>query len=287
MRFELLKSESTEVDARWSILDARVKESLLVHYVAALKQNGIESLAIKGWSVARLYPAPSRRAYSDIDIAVSPDSYDQALSVITEAARGSISVDLHMGLRDRDHCEWSELYSRSIEIPLQGVPVRILSDEDNLRVTATHWLIDGGVYKDKLWDIFYLVKNRGPEFDWDLCLNANGPIRRTWVLSAIATARDFLGLDVSDLPSDIKEFKLPKWYVRTLSREWERGPYLRVPLRLCIKRPGLLFEQIRRRFPPSPIAATTDTEGPIDGTPRWPYQIKSILKKLRNAFRIV
>jgi hypothetical protein len=178
-----------------------------------------------------------------------------------------------------DTLSFNELFSRSYEVELEGVPIRVLADEDNLRITAVHWLTDGGVNKEKLWDIFYLVKNRKNDFDWVRCLESNGPIRKTWVLAAIATARDHLELDVTDLPGEAREFKLPKWYRHTLEKEWRLGPYTRRILSTVIMRPGLLFEQLRRKLPPNRIAATIDTETFIDDSSRLPAQMRSLTKK--------
>jgi len=249
----------------------------------SLRPIGVEPIAIKGWAVSRFYPKGMIRSYSDIDLAIPPDQF-QIVKEGGALTKGlAVSVDLHEGFRDRDALSWQELFAHSYTVPLNGVPIRLLSDEDNLRLTAAHWLIDGGVYESRLWDIYYLVENRKQNFDWERCLDAAGPVRRSWVHAAIATARDYLNLDVSKLPDSVKEYKLPYWYTNTLEKEWARGSYLRVPIWLCLNRPKVLIEQARRRFPPNPIAATTDTEGPIDDSPRFTYQVKSFWKKLRPA----
>ena len=194
-----------------------------------------------------------------------------------------VHVDLHKGFRDRDTLSWQDLFEHSYTVELNSVPIRVLCDEDNLRITAAHWLIDGGVYESRLWDIYYLVQNRRPDFDWKRCLEAGGPVRRTWVLAAISTAREYLDLDVSGLPDSVRNFELPSWYKKTLETEWKRGGYLRIPFSACIGNPTLFVQQFRRRFPPNKIAATTDSEGPIDESRRIKYQIRSVLKKIRHS----
>ena len=245
--------------------------------------EGIQAILIKGWSNARFCPNSYERSFSVVDIVVEQSLCAVSKKIANQFKETVLGIDLHCGFGDRDLLSWDELYSNSQLLDLEGVPIRVLGDEDNLRLTSAHWLIDGAVYRDHLWDIYHQVNNRKPDFDWDRCLNAAGPARRTWVLAAIATARDYLDLDVSDLPDQVKEFELPKWYVTALEHEWTLGPYLRIPISHCLGQPKVLIGQARRRFPPNPIAATTDTESSIDESPRFKYQTKSFLKKLRKA----
>jgi len=268
---------------RWSILSRTLQERALAQLFTSLRSINVEPIAIKGWSIARYYPEGETRSSSDIDIAVRPDQFN-LFNVTAEHLTGlPVSVDLHEGLRDRDTLGWEELFARSYTVELHNVPIRVLSEEDNLRITAAHWLIDGGVYKSRLWDIYYLVRNRKQDFDWQRCVDAAGPTRRSWVLAAIATARDYLELDVADLPPEVQDFELPAWYRKALEREWKLGPYLRIPISQCIGKPKVLMQQARRRFPPNLIAATTDTEGIIDDSPRLKHQVRSVLKKLLPA----
>jgi hypothetical protein len=241
--------------------------------------HGIEPLLLKGWACSRFYDAGHIRTYTDVDIVCSPKSGDLALSLFREYQLPGFAIDMHIGMRNLDTLSWDELYRRSYSVELNGESIRVLSDEDNLRVTAVHWLTDGGVNREKLWDIYYLVKNRSKNFDWDRSLGSNGLIRRTWVEAAIATARDYLDLDMSGVPGDTRKFRLPKWYIRTLDKEWKRGPYSRRILSAVVTRPKLFAEQVYRRFPPNPVAATIDVEAPIDETWRAPIQFRSLYKK--------
>ncbi len=275
-----------ELERKWSLIQQKALNQCLASIFDQFKNQSLDAVCFKGWSLARFYPENRLRSYNDIDIIVSPADYGKTLRIIRSLPFKSVSVDVHGGIRDRDTLSFEELFSRSYLAKLDDIDVRVLGDEDNLRITSAHWLIDGGVFKEKLWDIYYLVSNRAENFDWSRCIDAPGPIRRTWVLTAVATARDYLGLDVSGLPNSLRKFELPNWYRRTLDREWARDPKPRIPLLSCLKQPDLFVKQVRHRFPPNPIAATTDTEGPIDDSWRVPYQIKSIVKKLRNAPRI-
>jgi len=266
---------------RWLTIDRKAKEETLCRIFAEFERKGVVAVAIKGWAIARYYPDTRLRSYTDIDLAVCPDDFVAAKALLELSELRKFNIDLHVGLRDRDTLDWADLLARTYTVDLNGVQIRVLSDEDNLRVTASHWLIDGGVYKDRLWDIYYLVRNRKANFDWSRSLEAAGPIRKSWVIAAIAAARDYLSLDVSDLPDEIRQFELPTWFKRSIVREWTRGPYLRIPLWMCIRKPRTFIEQIRRRFPPNSIAATADTEGMIDASSRVGFQVRSIIKKVR------
>lgn len=252
-----------------------------VRLMASLyRDHGLFPLVLKGWAVARFYDPGVTRAYTDVDLAFEPGTKERAVEIWLGSYLSGVSPDIHDGLRRLELLSWNEIFDHTYVVNLDGVPVRVLADEDNLRVTAVHWLTDGGVNKERLWDIFYLVKNRKEDFNWERCLESNGPIRKTWVMAAIATARDRLDLDVSGLPEEAQRFQLPVWFKKTLEKEWKRGVYPRRILSTVITRPKLLAEQLYRRFPPNKIAATIDTETPIDNSSRLPAQIKSLTNKV-------
>lgn len=275
-----MSDKNTELEAsdRWAIIDSKAKEHRMCSLFRSFQEHSIDAIAIKGWSLGRFYPAHRPRAYSDIDIAVQPENYLKARELLMSLDI-KVVVDLHSGLRTLDTRKWSTLFSRSYTVPLNNVDIRVLCDEDNLSVTTTHWLIDGGINKDRLWDIYYLVVNRTEKFDWDTCLNANGPVRRSWFLAGIATARDYLALDVSELPRDVQHFELPSWYRQTIEKEWHRGLYMRVPFKFALKDPRMFFEYLYRRFPPNRIASTIDLERAIDDSTRLGTQFQNLKKK--------
>lgn len=265
--------------SRWSSLARLAEEYKLRELFKRIVDLNLSPILIKGWSVARFYDDERVRLSSDFDLLFGEDSEARSLQAIKEL-QSSFLVDAHFGPRHLDKQSFVDLLARSYEIELKDVTVRVLADEDNLRISATHWLLDGGVYRDKLWDTYYLVKNRRPDFNWDQSLNSSGPIRKTWVLAAIASARDYLALDVSELPGEVREFELPPWFAETLRKEWERGPYSRRLLSTVLGQPALLLEQLQRRFPPNKIAATIDAELPIANTSRIPAQLGSLKKKV-------
>lgn len=265
-------------EAKWHQLSHAANEQRVAETFKRL-DSAFDVILVKGWSVSRFYDAGHYRNSTDIDLLFSPTTGRENLEDV-EGLPDSIAIDAHFGPRHLDTLSFQDLFDRSYTVDLNDIPIRVLADEDNLRITSVHWLIDGGVNREKLWDVYYLVKNRKADFDWVRCLESNGPIRKTWVLAAIATARDHLDLDVSGIPEEAQTFVLPTWYKDTVEKEWKRGVYTRHRLSTVLTRPKLLFEQLKRKLPPNPIAATIDTETPIDNRSRTPAQIKSLTKKM-------
>ena len=175
------------------------------------------------------------------------------------------NIDLHKGLRQLDSLDWTDLFEHSLLLDVDGSMVRVLCEEDHLRVLSTHWLIDGGSYKDKLWDIYYAVENRSGDFDWDRCLNVVSATRRKWVICTIALAHQYLGLSVDDLPFTDELKTIPKWITGCVEREWKRADRLE-PILTSTHDKGLLIRQIARRIPPNPIRATIEAEGDLYGS---------------------
>lgn len=223
---------------------------------SALRREGIEPILIKGWAVSRFYPSFSRQ-YSDIDICVSPDDYERALRLIRKEG---FVVDLHRGLRHLDSVSWDNLFSNSILIETEKGQIRVLRDEDHLRLLCVHWLNDGGVNKERLKDIYYLIKAK--ELDWERVLNVVDGKRREWIEIAIGITDIYLGLqDV--LKGTVVEKaveKVPKWMLKFLEEKWKDNRRI-IPLHLCVKSPRVFFEQLLMRFPPNPIQAVVEVEG--------------------------
>jgi hypothetical protein len=110
-----------------------------------LREHNIEPVLIKGWAAGLKYSQPWERFFSDIDIAVNPSDYQRAQEIAFE---NNLSVDLHKGLRHHDTLAWSDLYENSRLVLIDDAQIRILREEDHLRVLCVHWLTDGGAFKE-------------------------------------------------------------------------------------------------------------------------------------------
>lgn len=271
-------------DLRWHLLISKSYELKIAKAFRLLRSRNIEPILIKGWAAARNYPTDVPRYFSDIDLAVSPSDYPAALKLINSNEFGGLGIDLHEGLRHLDTNSWERLFEDSQIKEIDGTAIRILSSEDHFRVLCVHWLNDGGAYRERLWDIYYAVANRPPEFDWDKCLNVVSETRRRWIVCAIGLAHRYLELDINGLPFAEEAEQLPDWLIKTVEKEWMSDVRLR-PLQTCLREPRELIRQIRKRFPPNPIQATIEVEGEFDNRTRAFYQFHDLFKRSVPSIR--
>ena len=271
-------------ELRWHKLAMRKFELAIVEAFEVFRSCKIEPILIKGWAAARNYPDGRSRFFLDIDLAVSAAQYNAAVEVL---AQSPVAVDLHREFRHLDTVPWEVALRRSELINVDGGgSIRILCPEDHFRVLCVHWLNDGGEYKERLWDVYYAVANRPPDFDWDLCLGSVSATRRRWIITAIAITRKYLSLDVEGLPFDTEPELIPKWMTHCLEKEWSTDVRL-IPLEACVHQPKILIRQVLKRLPPNPIEATIETEGEFDEGWRLPYQLGSMRKRIGPSFNRV
>lgn len=158
-----------------------------------------------------------------------------------------------------DENDWDELYARSQIVSLGAqasclhasdfdFPVRILCDEDHLRLLCLHLLRSGARRPTWLCDVALLVEqvsslksqvSNEPEtwdlrpetsdtrdlkpdilFDWSVCLGRN-PVHAAWVGVAIGLAHELLGVDISQTPFAGKQ--LPRWLAPAVLKQWAVG----------------------------------------------------------------
>jgi hypothetical protein len=241
----------------------------------------IEPILIKGWLASQNYPKNHFRHYGDIDLIIPTDT-PRSIANEVEHDFGD-EVDLHFGLRNHDTLSYQELFRNSETKKLiNGYEIRGACPEDHLRILAVHWLNDGGIAKNKLWDIYYAVSNRTKQFDWEKCLSVVSRDRRKWVLTAIALTNHYLELPINDLPfaDEIREPGfVPNWIFQTIENEWQSKVTLS-PLMGSFKSPKAFFQQIKKRLPPNPIQSAIETNTAFDNRSRLPSQVKAILKRM-------
>ncbi|HUF05040.1 MAG TPA: nucleotidyltransferase family protein [Aridibacter sp.] len=270
------------MDQRLDQLLLRVYEHHLKRVFEIIEREGVQAVLLKGWSAARFYDDPAERTPGDFDLMVSPDAPLRVDALFS--TERDILADIHRGPRHLDTLSFEELFARSETIDLEGVPIRVLCPEDHLRVLCVHWLTDGGERKERLWDIYWAVKNRPSAFDWDKCLGVVSERRRRWIICTIGLAQKHLGLEIEDLPFAEDARDLPHWLTRAIEKRWEEGiPHL--PLHHSIGNAALFAKQLRKRFPPNPVMAMIGMEGDIDARTRIHYQIGYIFKQSVPSIR--
>ncbi|QQS41958.1 MAG: hypothetical protein IPM63_03155 [Acidobacteriota bacterium] len=264
---------------RVTVLLDKVHEHYLVTLFSELNDLRLRAVLIKGWAATRNYPDDARRSPGDIDLLVEPSMAEsEEILKITANPKKFGAIDLHAGPRHLDTLRFEELFERSRTVDLEGVPIRILCPEDHLRVMCVHWLTDGGEKKERLWDIYWAVKNRPSSFNWEKCLGVVSGRRRRWIVCTVGLAHRHLGLEIDDLPFAEEAKALPAWFTRAVEVRWEKGvPH--VPLSQSLDSIRQLSQQLRKRLPPSPVMATIGMEGSFDAPTRAHYQIGYMFKQ--------
>jgi len=276
------ETKEKEDEKRWLILRTKVYEEKIKAAFGLFRASNIEPILIKGWAAAREYPEKYRRTFSDIDLCVPPEDYEKSLKLIESGEGQKLNVDLHCGLRHLDTLEWKDLFENSVPELLDDVKVRVLRPEDHLRVLCVHWLNDGGAYKERLLDIYYLLENHTDNFDWDRCFGKISKNRRDWIIKTIAVVQKYHKLDVSKMPFGGELELIPDWFTKTLEKEWASEIKL-LPLHTLLGNGREFWKQVKKRFPPNAIQSTIDMEGPFDDAPRIYYQIGSVVYRLKPS----
>jgi hypothetical protein len=270
-----LQNSSIDEDCeRYKRLMFKVYEVSIINLWSMFEQNKFEPILIKGWSAAMNYSKPFLRQIGDVDIAVNPELYEKALQFKNEL--GYQEVDLHKGLRHLDKLSWDNIFANSRIVDCGDEKIRVLRPEDHLRILCVHWLTDGGINKEKLWDIYYAVENRPENFDWDRFLNSVGEKRRKWLVCAIGITHKYLGLKIENTPVAKEAKKIPKWVVQAIEREWQNDIKFKY-LETTIKSKTEFLSQLKKRFPPNPIQSTINMEGDFDEKPRIIYQFPDMV----------
>ena len=271
-------------DRHWYLINYKLQEHRIVKAFELFRKYNIEPILIKGWAAARYYPRKEERQFVDIDFCVAPGEFEKAGEILADCYKKDLMIDLHNGLRHLDTVKWKDLFENTELVKIETTNIRILRPEDHLRVLCVHWLNDGGAVKPKLWDIYYAVESRPPDFDWGRCLETVDRKRRKWIVCAIGLAHLYLGLDLRNTPIASEAGQIPKWVIKTVEREWADENRLK-PLQNCLTNRKEFFLQLRKRFPPNPIQATVEVDGEFDDKPRIFYQIKDIFLRIKPSLQ--
>jgi hypothetical protein len=272
---------------RSSVLLSALNETGIKKALPVLRRAGIEPLLIKGWAIARHYPERGLRPYSDLDLVVPAEQYERALATLREGFDIQRHlVDVHAGCADLDDRPLEEVYARSRLVKLGDVDVRVPSPEDHLRVLCIHMLRHGA--RRPMWacDVGVALETRPPDFDWDLCLGADGT-KADWVACAIGIAHRLLGARVEDTPVAGRAARLPRWLLPAVLRGWGRplGDTQSVPAHVSLfAAPAAFSAQFRARWD-RPIQATVELGAPFNDLPRLPFQLASAVRRFPRLGR--
>src|SRR6266851_1958352 len=269
---------------RLQALQSGIHEQKIQKVFRWLRTESIESILVKGWVSASLYPDQALRPYCDIDLCVKQQDFKAAQVALARPEVSECWVDLHkhfQGLEDRS---FEELFSRSQLIGLEDEGIRVLSDEDHLALMAIHLLKHGAWRPLWLCDIGAAMESLPVGFDWDRCLGRSKK-RANWIACAIGLANRLLSADIEAMPIELRPKEPPAWLLSNVLYQWSRLfpadhlPIIPPPLMLNnLSSPRALFDGIRQRWP-DPVTATFNLRGEFDGFPRWPYQVGDFLLK--------
>lgn len=176
-------------------------EQRLAEVVAALRERGIEALLLKGAALARLhYPSPGLRPMGDLDIAIRPARFAEALRAIqalgyappsrpmVAAGPGTHAVPLvdGSGTTIDLHCNvlvcsrWvgadDGFWSRSIPCGLRGIEARSLAPPDLILHVCLHGIRGGIQVKTIRWlvDLAMILRQPLGEAAWATLVDEAG-----------------------------------------------------------------------------------------------------------------
>ena len=266
-------------------LQSALHQSEITDLVSLARDAGAEPVLVKGWAVARLYPEMGLRPYGDVDLCFSKESYAKAEAAFANLDLTRYQVDLHEGFSKLDNLSAEQLLSRSRPISIGGMEVRVLGEEDQLRILCTHALRHSVWRPLWLCDIAVAIETRSPEFDWQRCVGRDAR-EADWVACAIGLAHRFLGARIEGTPVEQRANALPAWLVRQTLKNWSAPfPELYPPLSYTrpfvtyFRDPTGLVRTLRMRWP-DPIEATIRMRGPFNSFPRWPYQVANASRRI-------
>jgi hypothetical protein len=260
----------------------------LVDVLKRLKRAGVEPLLVKGWAIARHYPEPGLRPYSDLDLVIRPRDHGRARAALSTAPWSGVRIDLHAGpdhlLRGR---ALEDLMAHAEEVAIRDTFVRVPGAEDHLRILSLHALRHDVGRPIWLCDLAVALAARPRSFDWARCLGEDAR-EADWIACALGLAHRLVDAPVSDTPAAARSADLPAWLVRSVLRRWERSAAgnvsTRVPLARAlpslVRDPARLWEDLVLRWD-RPIKYTLDLGRPFTSSPRWPIQIAGTALRAR------
>jgi hypothetical protein len=242
---------------RSQALHAAIQDRKLELISDAALAVGIEPLLVKGWTVARRYPARGLRLYGDFDLVVEAAARTRLVAALHEHPLRA-DVDLEHAFIAADVAPIDELLRRSRSAEKDTLRFRVLDPSDDLRLLAMHYLRTGGWRALSLVDVAIAIEQRPRDIDWDLVLASGDRRRAAWFAIAATLAHDLLEADLSGTPLETVRPGVPSWLLEHVLRGFATLTKDHLPAQPFepardVRR---LFEQARERWPPDPLAVT-------------------------------
>jgi hypothetical protein len=260
-------------------LEAARHQLSLEQVLKQFNQAGLEPIAFKGWTLARLYAHPGLRPFGDIDLLVGPGEEAvarHAIAGLPSALRPLVDLDMRVLDRFMPDRSFAELASRSSVENVGEARCRVLAPEDHLRLICLHQLDHGGWRPLWLCDVAAFVERLPRTFEWDLCLRGN-PHLSDSVVALLSLAEELLG---ALLPTGTPRKLVPAWFRNAVLRGWARG-YQAPPDSLYgLRRLGWsrALVAIKARWP-DPITSTLHLRAPLGRIPRSVLQLVEALRR--------
>jgi hypothetical protein len=226
-------------------------------------------------------------------------------------------------------CAWDELFSRSQLIPLNvsletgaiatdpakqfrastntepgavatgsQVTVRVLGDEDHLRILSAHLLRSGARRPPWLCDIALLMETRGKDFNWNVCLGDGSNRNVNWLATTVGLAQQLLHADIGEIENTRLAEQLensPRWLSPSVLREWGRSrvqsPKSKIQSHIIARglqtpdsRLGTRVIGLWTKFD-NPMRSTAAVGGQFNNLPRLPYRLAELLTRVSEAPR--
>lgn len=140
VHFQNLRSRTLAFILRNEQINRLQDEVLLL-----LEENGIPCAILKGNSVALCYPRPELRALGDIDILVSPDSYQTACALLSRSGFTSLNEHVfHMSFQKNRICV--ELHQAVSRFPDTSLAQATMHMMDSALISAVSGRIENHVF---------------------------------------------------------------------------------------------------------------------------------------------
>ena len=192
-----------------------------------LREAGIDTIVTKGILCRELWPKPDHRASADEDVLIRPEAFEACHSLLTEQglatemppeqmasayevpyrrAGSPLYIELHKHLfppESRAYGSWNRFFEgafeRSVEVTIQGQPIRTLGHTDHLLYLILHafkHFLHSGFGIRQVCDIVRFAERYGQDVDWDLILDRCRQLRADrFAATVLRIGRLHLGFD--------------------------------------------------------------------------------------------